>query len=95
VSRFGGMRLQSKRGSPGTQNWGDAKTIEGEILATGKEWAGMSPNRRSPFSEMITAGERLMEAQRLENTINRLYSKHQTEQRLEQWKVAALPAALP
>ena len=48
----------------------------------------MSPNRQSRFDEMMNAGERLIEAQRLENIISRLYSKHHTEQRLEQWKTA-------
>ena len=48
----------------------------------------MFSGRQSPFNEMMTAGERLIEAQRLENTISKLYSKHPTEQRLEQWKTA-------
>jgi hypothetical protein len=37
---------------------------------------------------MMKAGERLIEAQRLESTIRRLYLKDRTENRMDQWKTA-------
>ena len=44
--------------------------------------------RKDPFDEMMVAGDRLIEAQRLEDIIGKLYLKRRTEGRLEQWKTA-------
>ena len=46
------------------------------------------PDRATPFTEMFAIGNLLIEAQRLEGAVSKLYRKRPTPERLKEWTEA-------